>query len=198
MGGTVEKIKNKKGQGIGPYRVWIKNKDYPGLAMSRSIGDFHGKKVGVIADPEIIECNLSIHSKFITICSDGVWEFLNNDDVMNIGKKFYLENNPRGFCKELISKSVQYWEKEDSAACNKVFRENFNDEIKKGIKLSKIGKDYHVVLRLNIIDFGPSSIKNRIKLNKERKKITDKKVKIKPYIPELKINEEKNFCKKCG
>ena len=42
----------------------------------------------------------------------------------------------------------------------------------------------------NIIDFGPSSIKNRIKLNKERKKITDKKEKIKPYIPELKINEE--------
>ena len=34
---------------------------------------------------------------------------------MNIGKKFYLENNPRGFCKELISKSIQYWEKEDSA-----------------------------------------------------------------------------------
>ena len=115
MGGTVEKLKNKKGHGIGPYRVWIKNKDYPGLAMSRSIGDFHGKKVGVIADPEIIEYNLSIYSKFITICSDGVWEFLNNEDVMNIGKKFYLENNPRGFCKELISKSVQYWEKEDSA-----------------------------------------------------------------------------------
>ena len=115
MGGTVEKIKNKKGHGVGPYRVWIKNKDYPGLAMSRSIGDFNGKKVGVIADPEIIEYNLSIYSKFITICSDGVWEFLNNEDVMNIGKKFYLENNPRGFCKELISKSIQYWEKEDSA-----------------------------------------------------------------------------------
>ena len=114
MGGEVEKIRNKKGHGIGPYRVWVKNKDYPGLAMSRSIGDFHGKKVGVIADPEIIEYNLSINSKFITICSDGVWEFLNNEDVMNIGKKFYLENNPRGFCKELIHQSIQYWEKEDS------------------------------------------------------------------------------------
>lgn len=52
---------------------------------------------------------------------------------------------------------IEDWEKEDSAACNKVFRENFNDEIKKGIKLSKIGKDYHVVLRLNIIDFGPGA-----------------------------------------
>jgi len=112
-GGSVEKIINKYGQPAGPFRVWAKNKDYPGLAMSRSIGDFNGKSVGLIPDPEIIECNLSIYSKYIIICSDGVWEFLSNDDAMNIGKKYYLENNPRGFCKELIDSSVKFWEKED-------------------------------------------------------------------------------------
>ena len=112
-GGSVEKILNKYGQPTGPFRVWAKNKDYPGLAMSRSIGDFNGKSVGLIPDPEIIECNLSVYSKYIIICSDGVWEFLSNDDAMNIGKKYYLENNPRGFCKELIDNSVKFWEKED-------------------------------------------------------------------------------------
>ena len=113
MGGIVEKIKNIFGQGVGPFRVWEKDKDYPGLAMSRSLGDFNGKNIGVIPDPEIIEWELNVFSKFIVICSDGVWEFLTNKDVMECGKQFYLENNPRGFCKELIDNSIKFWKKED-------------------------------------------------------------------------------------
>ena len=113
MGGTVEKIKNKYGIELGPLRVWEKNKDYPGLAMSRSLGDFNGKHIGIIPDPQIVEWTLTIHSKFIVICSDGIWEFVNNKDVMEFGKKYYMENNPRGFCKELIDNSTKIWEKED-------------------------------------------------------------------------------------
>ena len=113
MGGVVEKIMSRYGKGIGPYRVWIKNKDIPGLAMSRSIGDFIAKSVGVIPDPEIIECNLSVYAKYVVICSDGVWEFLNNEDVMDLGKPFYLKNNPRGFCKEIVDYSVKLWNQED-------------------------------------------------------------------------------------
>jgi hypothetical protein len=33
---------------IGPYRVWFKNDNYPGLAMSRAFGDKIGAKVGKI------------------------------------------------------------------------------------------------------------------------------------------------------
>ena len=113
MGGIVEKIKNQYGQEIGPYRVWNKNKEYPGLAMSRSIGDFSGKNLGIIPDPQIIETNFGININYIVICSDGVWEFLNNDDVMKIGNKFYKENNPRGFCKEVVDYSTKLWRKED-------------------------------------------------------------------------------------
>ena len=113
LGGTIQQMKNKYGKRIGPYRIWVKNKDYPGLAMSRSLGDFCAKDIGVIPDPEIIECNLSIYSKYIVICSDGVWEFLNNEDVMNIGKKFYLENNPKEFCQKLFDKSTKFWQRED-------------------------------------------------------------------------------------
>ena len=113
MGGMVSQIINKRGHGVGPYRVWVKNKDYPGLAMSRSLGDFNARNIGVIPDPEIIECKLSIYSKYIVICSDGVWEFLGNEDVMKLGRKFYLENNPREFCKKLFDKSAKFWKKED-------------------------------------------------------------------------------------
>jgi hypothetical protein len=37
----------------GPERVWISNHQVPGLAMSRSIGDYIAHTVGVIADPVV-------------------------------------------------------------------------------------------------------------------------------------------------
>ena len=113
-GGEVEQMKDEYGEGLGPYRVWAKGKDYPGLAMSRSIGDLKGKSIGVIPDPGILEYNINSSTKYIVACSDGVWEFLNNQTVMNIGKKFYLENNASAYCHELISKSFNEWKKNDS------------------------------------------------------------------------------------
>jgi serine/threonine protein phosphatase PrpC len=113
MGGIVEKIKNKNGKEIGPYRVWNKTKEYPGLAMSRSIGDFNGKNVGIIPDPQIIETNFGININYIVICSDGVWEFLKNDDIMKIGNKYYKENNPHDFCKEVVDLATKCWQKSD-------------------------------------------------------------------------------------
>ena len=112
-GGIVEKVTNQYGQEIGPYRVWNKNKESPGLAMSRSIGDFSGKNLGIIPDPQIIETNFEINVNYIVVCSDGVWEFLNNDDIMKMGNKYYKENNPRGFCKEVIDYATKCWKKED-------------------------------------------------------------------------------------
>ena len=112
-GGEVRQIKNEIGEGVGPYRVWKRGEGYPGLAMSRSIGDLNGKKIGVIPNPGIVEFQLSENSKYIVVCSDGVWEFLNNENVKNIGNKYYRENNPSGFCHELINTSLCLWEKND-------------------------------------------------------------------------------------
>ena len=112
-GGVVEKLKNEFGEGIGPYRVWKKGKDYPGLAMSRSLGDFKGKEIGVIPDPGILEYDLNKSTKYIIACSDGVWEFLNNETVMNMGKKYYLNNDAVEFSHELVDKAYKAWEKND-------------------------------------------------------------------------------------
>lgn len=48
------------------------------------------------------------------------------------------------------------WETKDKEKCHKAFREHYNNEVKQGLKLSKLGKDYKVVLRLTMIDFGPA------------------------------------------
>ena len=112
-GGIVEQIIDENGIGEGPFRVWAKGEDYPGLAVSRSIGDFEAKKIGVIPNPQIIEYNINFKSKYMIICSDGIWEFINNKQAMEIGNKYYLRNDPNGLCNELTKTSTEMWTKED-------------------------------------------------------------------------------------
>ena len=113
-GGVIEKIKDEYGQGVGPFRVWAGEEDYPGLAMSRSIGDLRGKTVGIIPNPGILEYDLNKTTKFVIACSDGVFEYLNNDKVKDIGKKFYLENNASDYCHKLLKQSYDEWIKNDT------------------------------------------------------------------------------------
>ena len=113
-GGTVEQVIDEDGKGIGPFRVWAKGELYPGLAMSRSIGDTEAKKIGVIPNPQIIEYNISSKSKYMIICSDGIWEFISNEQAMKIGNKYYLRNDPLELCHELTNKSTEIWLKEDT------------------------------------------------------------------------------------
>ena len=112
-GGLVEQLKDSLGERAGPFRVFKPGKDYPGLAMSRSIGDSIAKKLGVIAEPGILEYNLNEGVKFIVLGSDGIWEFLSNEEVKDIGKMFYLNCEARDLCEELYSSSLIKWKCND-------------------------------------------------------------------------------------
>lgn len=48
-GGRVEQYKDDRDGFIGPYRVWFKYEQMPGLAMSRSFGDKVASEVGISA-----------------------------------------------------------------------------------------------------------------------------------------------------
>ena len=113
MGGIVDQMLDSKGKRNGPFRVWAGKNNYPGLAMSRCIGDLKGKNCGLISEPEIIEYTLDEKSKYMVICSDGVWEFINNEDIMRIGIEFYLKDNIEEFIDKIIKVSEFWWEKED-------------------------------------------------------------------------------------
>ena len=97
----------------GPFRVWKKNEMYPGIAMSRSIGDLIASTLGVIPEPVFIEKDITNNTKFIILASDGVWEFLDNKKVKELVTPFYLKNDPEGACKALIKESTKWWEDED-------------------------------------------------------------------------------------
>ena len=53
-GGRVFPYRDEMGDQMGPYRVWIKEENIPGLAMTRSFGDYVASTVGVIAEPEVL------------------------------------------------------------------------------------------------------------------------------------------------
>ena len=53
--GEIEKIEDEYGVWQGPLRVWVKDAEVPGLAMTRSFGDRIASTVGVICEPEISE-----------------------------------------------------------------------------------------------------------------------------------------------
>ena len=79
-GGYVRTYMLPDNKPVGPARVWVRgsNPPIPGLAMSRSFGDWVASSVGVSSDPEIMAHSITSEDKFILIASDGVWEFLSN------------------------------------------------------------------------------------------------------------------------
>ena len=111
-GGEISQYE-EDGEKSGPFRVWKKGEAYPGIAMSRSIGDFIASKLGVIPEPKFLEEKIDKDTKFIVVASDGVWEFLDNDTVKNMVMKKKKKKDPIGACKELIKKSTEFWNQED-------------------------------------------------------------------------------------
>lgn len=105
-GGRVDKI-----FGMGPFRVWFKDADYPGLAMSRSIGDGYAHKIGVTDEPEIFEFNLNVAKpKAIILASDGVFEFVKNEEIKDIIGKYYYNMDCQACAKEIVEYSRKSWE----------------------------------------------------------------------------------------
>ena len=107
MGGIVSQCNDlyDDGKEGGPFRIWMKGCDYPGIAMSRSIGDKISHSIGVINEPEIIEFNLDELSKFIILGSDGVFQHLNNNEINDI---IFEEKEKIGenICKKIINKAI--------------------------------------------------------------------------------------------
>lgn len=65
-------------------RVWLPFDDAPGLAMARAFGDFCLKEYGVISIPEFYHQTITKRDKFIVLASDGVWDVLSNEEVVEL------------------------------------------------------------------------------------------------------------------
>lgn len=94
---------------LGPHRVWHPQLDYPGLAMSRSIGDYVAHQYGVSSDPELSIYEIQPEDQYIVIASDGVWEFLSNQEVVDTLLFGIQEDDYKKALGDLIDHAHNQW-----------------------------------------------------------------------------------------
>ena len=93
----------------GAPRVYRKNDEVPGLAVSRSIGDIVAHEVGVSCEPEIFEKELDSDDHFIVIGSDGVWDAMSSCEV--VGFIFQKMESQKSKCAQLLAEECRNrWE----------------------------------------------------------------------------------------
>jgi len=97
----------------GPMRVWLGHMDVPGLAMSRSLGDVVAHSAGVSSEPEFFEYDFNPNGRedmIIVTASDGLWEFMSNQEVMDIA---FTTTEPKYAVDRLITEANERWMKEE-------------------------------------------------------------------------------------
>ncbi|KAE8647032.1 hypothetical protein Csa_022960 [Cucumis sativus] len=89
-----------------PPRLWVPNGMYPGTAFTRSIGDSIAETIGVVATPEIVVLELTQDHPFFVVASDGVFEFLSSQTVVDMVRKY---KDPRDACAAIVAESYRLW-----------------------------------------------------------------------------------------
>ncbi|XP_030460799.1 probable protein phosphatase 2C 33 [Syzygium oleosum] len=86
-------------------RVWLPYCDSPGLAMARALGDFCLKDFGLISVPEIFYRRLTDMDEFVVLATDGIWDVLSNEEVVDI-----VASAPRSSAaRTLVESAVRAW-----------------------------------------------------------------------------------------
>ncbi|KAG7996224.1 hypothetical protein I3843_01G148100 [Carya illinoinensis] len=97
---------NEESQGGDPPRLWVQNGMYPGTAFTRSVGDSTAEKIGVVAVPEVLTVQLTANHLFFVVASDGVFEFLSSQAVVNMVAGY---TDPRDACAAIAGESYKKW-----------------------------------------------------------------------------------------
>jgi len=118
-GSVVMAFEYEDGQ-VSISRVFVKGTDYPGLCMSRSLGDQSVKEHGVTAEPDVTELIAQRGKSFIVLASDGVWEFISSKLVVSsLSKKI----NSEGLVKcsdRILTESKKRWRQFEGAYCDDI------------------------------------------------------------------------------
>eukprot|EP00457_Paulinella_chromatophora_P006246 gb/GEZN01006264.1/.p1 GENE.gb/GEZN01006264.1/~~gb/GEZN01006264.1/.p1 ORF type:complete len:353 (-),score=60.90 gb/GEZN01006264.1/:429-1487(-) len=112
-GGRVDPLPGDPDEDLGPMRVWLKDQDVPGLAMSRSIGDEVAASVGVTSEPVVTEHTMGDDDLFIIWASDGVWEFLSDQEAVELVYKHSSHGDLKKGAEALCKESKLRWQAEE-------------------------------------------------------------------------------------
>lgn len=106
MGGRVFPIRYSDGI-VGPERVWLGNRNSPGLAMSRSLCDTVAHEAGVISTPDIFERAIDAPSdRVLILATDGLWDVMTNMEVTSLCA---AKSEPSAAVSALIKEARTRW-----------------------------------------------------------------------------------------
>lgn len=109
-GGRIEKWQRN----MGPLRVWLPRDWTPGLAMTRSIGDTVLSEYGVSPVPEVTYATLGTDDSFMVLASDGVWEFMTSQEVVDFLGRMRREGRRANESAEaLVREAVRRWRRSE-------------------------------------------------------------------------------------
>jgi serine/threonine protein phosphatase PrpC len=102
--------------GYANHRIYAKNARYPGLNMSRCLGDLLGHAdCGIIAEPEVSVRSVHEDDRVLLLCSDGVWEFISPTEAVNIVNEFE-PSKAMAAAERLAKEAWDRWIKEEGGA----------------------------------------------------------------------------------
>ena len=110
-GGEIQQIEDENGNWTGPLRIWQKGENGPGLAMTRSFCDVVASMLGVTCEPEVFEYKLREEDQMVIIASDGLFEYVSNEEVSKICGDV-VDNNKE--CEDVENKVVEELYKESN------------------------------------------------------------------------------------
>ncbi|XP_057418132.1 probable protein phosphatase 2C 35 [Lotus japonicus] len=97
---------DEESRGNDPPRLWVPNGMYPGTAFTRSLGDSLAETIGVVAIPEVLQLQLTPNHLFFIVASDGVFEFLSSQTVVDMAARY---TNPHDACVAIAEESYKRW-----------------------------------------------------------------------------------------
>ncbi|CAN8070735.1 unnamed protein product [Agarophyton chilense] len=91
----------------GPARIWLKDKRLPGLSVSRVIGDTILSGI-VSSEPEITSYKLTEQDQFIIVATDGIWNVMSNQDVVQFIAA-HGEKSAQRISEALVRRAAAQW-----------------------------------------------------------------------------------------
>jgi len=90
----------------GPPRVWTKQQQVGGLAVTRALGDTSLGRAGVTPQPEVLKYRVKPGDKNVILASDGCWDYVTNDRAAEIALR---HSDPQSASEAIVREARHAW-----------------------------------------------------------------------------------------
>ena len=90
----------------GNDKIYVRARMYPGLQITRSLGDVLAHNIGVTSEPTVFIDDIKSEDKFITVATDGIWRNLGPQEIGDIVSETFIEGSQGATC-EIINQKMK-------------------------------------------------------------------------------------------